>query len=184
MREELATAVKEFFEGMITPDAAKAPMSKDIEDALARLAVFTVKARSGVVRHGHSRELVYVPDAEAPTRLAKQLRQLSDGLAKVRGAVCIGPSDLRTVLRVALDCLTKDRRAVIGLLASNRKALPTKQIAERLRMPYATIARALEDLECHGVMASTKRNERLWVLSDWTRDRLRGYLPEVSVGGV
>jgi hypothetical protein len=181
MRSALTEVVEGFFAGIAVPEVGSIAVPEDTEDALARLAAFTVKARSGVVRHGYTREIEYVPDAEAPPRLAKQLLMLCKGHAGLRAATRVGPPDLRVVLRVALDCITNDRRAVLKRLSGSRKALSTSKIAECLRAPYATVERALEDLKCHGVLSSTvTSNATLWTISDWTHARLKGFLSEVS----
>ena len=51
---------------------------------IAALAEFTVRARTHIHRNGYSKEIEYVPEPEAATRLAQQLAQLSKGSALVR----------------------------------------------------------------------------------------------------
>ncbi len=183
MRAEIAAAMKQFLEDTTIPRVEGIELPAAFETQLANLASFTVKARSAVVRDGRTREVGYVPDAEAPPRLAKQLLLLAQASPSLRAATRIGTQERRLVLRVALDCLPADRLKVIKLLCRHRTPLSISAVARMLHLPTATADRVLEELECHEVVASDKAGrERLCHLSEWTRMRLRGFLSEVSGG--
>jgi len=182
MRKELALAVESLFKAIKPPPLTSIAVSSAIEDKIASLAAFTVKARSGVVRQGHSREILYIPQAEAPPRLARQFLLLAKSLAGLRESTLVEDEDMKTVLRVALDCLPEDRLKAVRLL-STTPTLSTRRIAEKLAMPNSTIHKVLEELGCHQVVESKHSDkERTWRLSRWTRIRLKGFLSEVSGG--
>ena len=79
---------------------------------LAALAEFTVRARTQVPRDGF-KDIIYTPEAEAPTRRAQQLCQLAKGSALLVGRRATAPEDLDLVQRVAFDCIPATRRQVL-----------------------------------------------------------------------
>ncbi len=183
MRAEIATAMKQFLAGTTIPNIEEIELPKALETQLANLAAFTVKARSAIMRDGRTREVGYIPDAEAPPRFAKQLLLLAQASPILRAATRVGSQEMRLVLRAALDCLPADRLKVVKMLCRNRTPLSISELARMLHMPIPTTDRVLEELTCHGVVASDKAGrERLCRLSDWSRMRLRGFFSEVSRG--
>jgi hypothetical protein len=72
MRSVLSAAFASFIQGIRLP-SKPIVVNEAVVKKLSRLAVFVVRARSGVVRDAYSRELEYVPEPEAPTRLTLQL---------------------------------------------------------------------------------------------------------------
>ena len=79
---------------------------------VAALADFTVRARTQVPRDGY-KDIVYVPEAEAPTRLAQQLCQLAKGSALLVGRTVVEREDLALVRRVAFDCIPATKWRVV-----------------------------------------------------------------------
>lgn len=85
MREELPKSVAGCLAKIGIPEAPT--VSEDIRKRLAKLADFTTRARSGVIRDGYKRSLDYAPEPEAPTRFARQLLSLARGGAATRGTM-------------------------------------------------------------------------------------------------
>jgi hypothetical protein len=163
MRRELADAVAGLFQGVEFPEAP--PDLADTEmDRLVALADFVATARSGVERDGYKREVELIPDAEAPTRIAKVLRQLLSGLR------VIGADDdtaWAVVSKVALDCLPDLRRkALLYVVEAEGIPVKTPQAARDLGYPTTTIKRALEDLAAHHVLV--RRSQGPGYADEWT----------------
>lgn len=145
MRTELREAVRAFVEGL---DLHPRPTDPDLLEAIVALADFTTRARTGVERDPHSRDITAVPALEAPTRLAKQL------LGLLQALVAMGKTEaeaLALVVRVAHDCVPPVRLGVLRLL-SDLEEQRTPEIAERLGLPTSTARRALEDLVAVGLV--------------------------------
>src|SRR5439155_8243728 len=135
------------------------------------LATLAVRCRSAVERDGHTREVLLIPEPEAPGRLAGALLRLHNGLR------AIGATDAdiwRLVTQCALDSMPALRRAVLGSLL-RRQAVSTTGVAETIGYPTQTTRRALEDLTAHGVLVRSpmgpgKADE--WAVSKWARARM------------
>jgi hypothetical protein len=106
-----------------------------------------------------------VLDAEAPTRIIKQLGQLW------RACGMLGLDEARSweaVRRAGLDSIPKLRRAVISYLGKSAVYERTSDIAEAVGHPSRTTLRALEDLTAHRVTVRTSYNRGQaysWALS-------------------
>ncbi len=94
-------------------EGSNVTLTDDHEFQVAALADFTVRARTQVPRDGY-KDIVYVPEAEAPTRLAQQLCQLAKGSALLVGRTVVEREDLALVQRVAFDCIPATKRLVVG----------------------------------------------------------------------
>ena len=99
MRRELRHSVIELIDRVKLPEVP--PDLTDAEMAgVLNIALLVCRARSPVERDGYSRDIELVPGAESPTRLAKALKRLLDGLS----ALGVGrPRALSIVRRVALN---------------------------------------------------------------------------------
>jgi hypothetical protein len=96
-----------------------------------------------------------VLDAEAPTRIIKQLGQLW------RACGMLGLDEARSweaVRRAGLDSIPKLRRAVIGYLGKSGVYERTSDIAEAVAHPTRTTRRAPEDLTAHRVTVRLDHN--------------------------
>jgi hypothetical protein len=159
MRAELAGAMHDFLAGRPTTRPA---IPDTVYGQLADLADFVTRARSGVFRDGYKRELEYVPEPEAPTRLAKVFVALSSGLAVVHGRDEVAEDDLRIVHRVGLDCIPTIRRRVIVALVGGAIAgdddgsLDTSRIAGATRFSTRAARYALEDMRGLGIVDCEK----------------------------
>jgi len=181
MRSEIAHRLCHVLTQVKIPRVESIGVSKSIEHRIASLAAFTVKGRSGVVRNNYTRDVIYVPEAEAPPRLAKQLILLAKALAVSRGATQVSTRDVGTVLRVALDSLPSERLRMIRTISLSNKPLSTSDISQRLHLPHSTTDRLLIDLSCHNVVSSNEGGgHKLWSLSKWTKMRLKGFLRYVG----
>ena len=181
MRRELSAAVA----GLFAREPRKPrPMSDPESERLISLATLVVRARSAVERDGYTREILLVPDAEAPTRLAVVLSRLLAGLA----ALGVERSNAwEVVTKAGLDSIPALRHAALDRLLAAKDPLETADLAEALSHPTRTTERALEDLTAHGVI-TVKRGGRgrrnKWQISEWARRRCAEIAtsPEMSGG--
>ena len=137
--------------GKIFAGAEKTPpeLSGEMKTRLAALAEVAAIARTHVYRDSYgSREIEYVPEPEANTRIAKGLAALARGLASLNGRKEVSEQDLQDVMRVGLDCVSDTRRKLLIKIATGGK--PDD------RDPARTVRqRQLEELEALGVLSRT-----------------------------
>jgi hypothetical protein len=101
------------------------------------------------VHRDYKGEIELVGDAEAPTRIIKQLGQLW----RACGVLGLGPGDSwEVVRRCALDSIPKLRGAVIRYLAARTAPADTTAVGVGVVHPSRTVRRALEDLAAHHVV--------------------------------
>ncbi len=110
-RKELESVYRQLLEGL--PQNAEPEIPVEMQHQLAALAEFTVHARTHVPRNRNNREIEYVPEPEAPTRLAQQLAQLMKGSALLAGRREAAKEDFQVARRAAWDSIPKARRIVL-----------------------------------------------------------------------
>jgi hypothetical protein len=135
-RAELQEAVRSLFGGL---PAVEPVLSERLQRSVAALADFVTRARTHIERSGTTKEMLYEPEPEAPTRLAQQLSQLAKGSALLDGRPDAGEQDYTIVKRVAFDCIPTRRRKVIEAVCCGRDL---EGIA-----PKATLHYCVEDLQ-------------------------------------
>jgi len=176
MRAELATATA----GLLThlPGQPHA-VGPDERSALIGVASLVSQARSPVHRDWKG-EIELIGDAEAPTRIIKQLGQIW----RACGVLGLDRADSwEVVRRCALDSIPKLRGAVIRYLAGCSELADTTAIGIAVVHPSRTVRRALEDLAAHGVVhrkSAGQGRADSWELSGEARGWIdaAGTLPE------
>jgi hypothetical protein len=142
LRKRIRTTVGDFLEPF--QGCGRLDLPESFQEPLVELTDIITRARSGVARDGYSRELLYLPEPEAPTRLAKQLAQLGAAL------LALGVSEVETwrLLRKAgWDSVPAVRCAVIECLARRGEAPATiADLQEETGLPQKTIERVVEDV--------------------------------------
>ncbi len=180
IRYELKGAIAKFINEITMPHRV-ITVPLQIERRIAYLSAFCVKARSGSVREGRSRELIYTPPPEAPPRLAKQFIMLARGLAIVNGKKIIQEKDYNVVYKVGLDTVPKLRRDILSIL-NDEGTLSTNDLTSKLRYPYSTVDRALEELRSLDLVDCNETKQ--WNISSATKNYLAEIKPvsETSIG--
>ncbi len=85
-----------------------------IRSRIAALAEIVALGRTHIFRNGYgNREIEYVPESEANTRISKGLAALIRGIAALNGHTEVKEQDLQDGFRVGLDCLPEQRRSII-----------------------------------------------------------------------
>ena len=111
MRDDLSSAVNDFFKGSSLEDVPTGPTE---ETYLVTLAQLVARCRSAVERDSYGREIELIPDPEAPGRIVIVLDRLRAGL---RAIGVSHPEVWRILRKVALDCVPVIRRHLIRDLA-------------------------------------------------------------------
>ncbi len=119
----------------------------DIE-RLARFAEVIARARTHLYRAGSgNREIEYVPEAEANTRIAKGLAAIARGIAALHVRQTVDETDLQDAFRVGIDSLTEARRKVF-------LAAATGSNLAAVTLPAAVRSRTSEELAELGILDS------------------------------
>ncbi len=173
MREEIKTAFAEFIASVDIP-TERIEIPDNITNRLVHLAAFCVRARSSVIRDTYStREIELIPEAELPTRLAKQFSTLLCGLSLISGGFT--EADYQLIYKIGMDTIPRKRRMVLDLLIASETPLETAKIASDANYPKNTVRRTLEEL--HGLRLISRDSSDinmsdLWSLHDSTRQLL------------
>lgn len=183
MRAELADITTRFF---AERHGINLPM-RDLYDTeqkrIIDLANIGVRCRSAIERDNHTREILLIPQPEAPGRMAGVLRRMLAGLDVIG---VDAETTWRILSKLALDSMPALRRASIDHLLTGQPGEPftTSQIAEAIEHPTNTTRRALEDLTGFGIVTrhpGGNGNPDRWQLSKWSRSRWpTGGVPEMS----
>jgi len=142
LRQRIRATVGDFLEPFQRCGRLELPNS--FHEPLVELTDIITRARSGVARDGYSRELLYLPEPEAPTRLAKQLAQLGAAML----AMGVGEAETWRLLRKAgWDSVPAVRCAVLDMLARRDETPATvAELQEQTGLPQKTVERVIEDL--------------------------------------
>jgi DNA-binding transcriptional ArsR family regulator len=149
MRAEVEEAVLRFLDSM--PKQLAITLPEKLVEPLTIISDFTATARSYVARD-RNHDIQYLPRPEVGTRLGKELVKLGLALAVIR-AKTPGEEELRSVARVAEDCLPPNRLAVLRALRLASEPLSTTQLANITSLPWSTVKQTLEDLEVLGIVS-------------------------------
>lgn len=183
---EIADTVADFLAVTVGGDGGSAVprLPEWVIRRLENLCVLVGRLRTVVERDRDAR-LLYKPEAEYGTRLAKQLAKLAVAVTLVDGVKTIGWRQYQMVERVALDTGAPFHTDVIRMLIAKRGEATRDEIAAASILHRYTCARILEDLELLGMVqvVGKKRMKRLGRPSDavmvseeirelWTKARI------------
>jgi hypothetical protein len=141
LRQHIRATVGDFLEQF--QGCGRLDLPDSFGEPLVQLTDVITRARSGVARDGYSRDLLYLPEPEAPTRLAKQLAQLGAALL----AIGITPVETwRLLQKTGWDSVPAVRCAVIKILRDAAAPLPVSELEEAADLPRRTVTRVVEDL--------------------------------------
>jgi hypothetical protein len=179
LRNRIRATVGDFLEQF--RDCGRLELPESFHEPLITLTDIITRARSGVPRDGYSRELLYLPEPEAPTRLAKQLAQLGAAL------LTIGVDEAETwrlLRKIGWDSVPAVRCAVIDALSRLAKPVPLAELEQETGLPDKTVRRVVEDVVALRLARRTKTNNKWYVEQSpiaheyWTSE----HLPETSEG--
>jgi hypothetical protein len=178
LRQRIRATVGDFLEQFVNCGVLELPES--LTEHLVVLSDMVTRARSGVPRD-YNGNLSFIPEPEAPTRLAKQLAQLGASLV----AIGVGEAEVwRLIRKAGWDSVPAVRCAILDCLSKQPGAVPLSVIQEETGLPERTAARVVEDVVVLG-LAKREKDAGKWLIrqSDitheyWKDDRL----PETSEG--
>jgi hypothetical protein len=156
MRDELREAVR-----TVLSAAAGKPepgIDDSTVDELLTMADLVTRCRTPVERDFQGNP-AFAHALEMPTRFAKQLVQL------VRGGLALGMSHERAMavaIRAARDSMPPQRLAVLADVDEHAVSR-TAQVARRLRMPWRSTDRALQELQLLGCLLVDEDDGDKWV---------------------
>ena len=156
VRQELRNAVAALFGSL--PEQQPA-LPEELGRRIAALVEFVVVARTHVARDGPSKHIIYVPEPEAPTRLAQQLAQLARGSALLARRETATDEDVAIVQRAGMDCIPTTRRKIIEVLMRG-KHHSAIMLASALKLPWSTYSYAMMDLKSLGLVDSSYDHEQ------------------------
>ena len=164
--EELRTRIR----GMVAEflvqfrDVGRLDLPDRFTESLIALADVVTRARSGVARDYQTRDILYLPEPEVPTRLVKQIAQL------MAAALAIGVDEgeaWRIAHKVGWDSVPAVRSAVIRLLSRYQsESLTRAELQEKTGLPATTVNRVVEDLVVLGLAAQTKDQSGKWLVAE------------------
>lgn len=165
IQTELGTAVKRIFDGSVT---TAIDLPKPMRQRIASLAEIVALARTHVFRNNYgNREIEYVPEPEANTRLSQGLAAIAKGIAALNRRNVVAEPDLQDAFRVAMDCIVDPRRQLL------QAAIAGTDI-EHAALSRTVRDRQLEELRELGLMENDghwKLTERAQALLDATQLR-------------
>lgn len=158
LRERIQSTVGRFlaqFQGV-----GRLDLPDEYTEPLVALADMVTRARSGVARDWQTRDMLYLPEPEAPTRFAKQVAQLMAAML----AMGVKPGEAwRLARKVGWDSVPAARYQVIGLLAHDGGTVTNQTLQEQTGLPATTIVRVVEDLVALGMIDRWKDGNR-WMI--------------------
>jgi predicted transcriptional regulator len=176
MREEIQNAFTAYIEGVeISGKVMQAP--EKYKERLLSLAAFCTQARSGVVRDSYSRDIVFVPEPELPTRLVKQYVSLFNAMSLTSGDYT--EADYRLMYKIGMDSLPSLRKHIIENLIASDGSATVSELAESTNYPENSIRRQLEELQCLNIVGGdSKTMAYSYELTENTRKLLANALPD------
>lgn len=168
MGKELQNAMYSFFKGIDFSNPEKTlNMPNEFKPQIVALANFCTMARSGIIRDfGMKKEVIFVPTAEMPTRIAGQLSKLGQGLIMSNRGKFM-ESDMEIIYKCALDSIPQTNKMVIVEMAK-AAGQTTAEIASALGYPTEPIKMYLENLALLNVCKRTKEsgNSYRWTMNE------------------
>jgi len=168
MRHELRAAMAQLVD---SADLARVnrPLADDEQRRLIRLAAYTARARTAVIRDGYQREITFLPQVEGPGRLVKAYARLLGGLEAIG---CDANIVWTTLTRIAIDCAPALRTKIIRELVTRTTPARTSEIAAAAQVATKTASWQLENLAILQLAERSKLTDAdnspdLWQPSDW-----------------
>jgi hypothetical protein len=155
LRETLATAMVRSHDEAhewYSSNSGGIAVPPDVEGLLVMLADLAAYGRAGVDRDSYNREVRYLPEAEGPARLVKQLRQLLLALTITHGNLRPAEEELNIIRKVARDTIHPFRARVLAELA--KQSATTAEVGRKTGLSYKAVQQELEDCALLGIVES------------------------------
>ncbi len=156
IRNELKETVKQFLEQFKDPKIKDIAIEAEINQRLVTLACFVAGARSGVSRDRSTQAIEYLPEAEGPARLVKQLFTLGCGIAIIQGKSEIDEGVYNILKKVGKDTLPSIRNSILEKMwqrkITSNSWEKTRTLSGFFNYPVSTSKFQLEDLMVLGLV--------------------------------
>jgi hypothetical protein len=136
IQQQCREAITQIFD-RATPSAPI--LSTTMQKRIASLAEIVALGRTHIFRDSWGREIEYVPEPEANTRVSKGLAAIAKGVAALNQHTDVAEQDLQDAFRVGLDCIPDTRRRLLLTVLRGEDV-------SSLKLPRTVQARELEDL--------------------------------------
>ncbi|MCM8772759.1 MAG: hypothetical protein NC922_06880 [Candidatus Omnitrophica bacterium] len=146
-------------------------LNEQEKNYIIKTANFIAKARCAVVRDGYKKEIINIPEPEAPFRIVQQLRLFYSKLQTIDNNI---EDNLDVIKKVILSSISEERRKVIEFLLTREEA-DFQEIRQVVNISDSTLRRTLEDLDVLGVVNKESRGKDYW--------HLKGEYKEIFVQG-
>jgi hypothetical protein len=153
MKSELAAAMKALLEFRFD--------EKDIPELndtwlmkIICLAQVVAKLRASVARDFREEKVLYRPQPEMGTRLAKQFQKAMRSMGVTNHDLTAGELDYKATVRTALDTCKGFNLEITQFVAEKGGGVSAKEISDGIGIPLTSIRMALEDLEWVKVLES------------------------------
>lgn len=176
MREQLQEVTKQFLEQFKEPKIENIRISEEIEKKLISLACFVAQGRTGISRDRMSKTVEYIPEAEGPARLTKQLWVVGAGIATIQGKDELDNDVYRILKRIAMNSLPKHREIILKkmwdttIMSSVWET--SKSISKLVNAPTETVKRYCEDLWMLNLLFRKIEGEDSEDDDNWKRSRV------------
>jgi len=152
IRQELIDIARSFLDVNVNFEEDVPEISDSDIDRISALAQIVAKLRATVERDFKGeRKLLYRPQEEVGTRVAKELTKLLMGLSLINSPPSIGLTEYRILSRVAIDtCVGFNLEAIASLMESPGQTL--QELSDDCSLAKSTLRDQLEDLQELGVI--------------------------------
>ena len=154
MRTELCEMAKQFlsfsFEAKDIPS-----LDKDYEERIIKLAQVVAPLRGSVARDFRGENILYNPQHETGTRIAKQLKIILIALGVCNEDLKVSEEDWEIIVRVALDSCKGFTLNVAVHIDSNPHAT-LREISDAVGLPLTTLRNVMEDMTRLGFLFTMK----------------------------
>lgn len=162
LEKELSDVTNQFLNRSLDPDVLSGRIPKWAHDRILALSQLVVRLRSDVARNLRGDQVMFRPQTEIGTRLAKQLLKLAMLLTETNDdGNKFDKNEWRIVERVAFDTAIGWNLDVVQAMMTNPKGVMTKsELIAKSDLPPSNVARRLEDLLILGIIKPEKSGDK------------------------
>ena len=162
----------------ITPEIPTLP--DPLREEIYKIADFVARARCKVERDSYTKEPLYHPEPEVPTRLCKQLCDLALGIAMAREKQEVTKEEIELVKKVALDSIPSNQLTLLkAMISFYPEPVKTASLSDsdEVKVTARCVQNWLDDLWLTGaVKKSGYSGATLWQLDEEDAEVLKGLL--------
>ncbi len=156
MRKEIQEAIRLYHESIdFEPNFLDDMIiDENTKKEICAVADLITLFRSGVKRDAR-KQIEYIPQPEAPTRLAQQITLLAFALSLLNKHYTITEEELNLVKKVALMTIPLKKYKIIKFFCDNKNiSYRLSEISEKLNIPVSTLFYYLEEMWCFKVLTN------------------------------